>query len=168
MAKQRIKEQASHAEDCVFHNDKSRCSCGFLTVMSANEENDKSGRPTKYSTARHQKIIDNLKQGCTRVAAANAAGICYDTFRTWLQAFPVFSAAVEKAEADYELTLNKTITKSAKKNFAAATWWLERRRRKDYALRAEITGADGEPLVPDHVAEAMARAGKFATPKKKK
>jgi len=40
-------------------------------------------------------------------------------------------------------------TETARPNWTAAAWWLERRRPAQYARRVEITGAEGAPLLEE-------------------
>lgn len=160
---------AGHTEDCTFHNDRTRCTCGRLAADSQND----TGRDSKLTLALQDAICESLRNGATRSDAAIAAGISYQTLLNWEKrgsakdaeendpAFLAFFEAVKKAEADCANDCNATVIKAAKKQWQAAAWWLERRRRDEYALRREITGKDGEPFIPDHVAEALKRAGKF-------
>ncbi len=106
-----------------------------------------AGRPTKRSPEREQAILNALRIGNTRRAAAAAAEISEDTFARWLDD-AVFSGAVAKAEADAELRFLGQVAKHAATSPQAAQWWLERRRPADYRQRTgvELTGADGGPI----------------------
>lgn len=43
------------------------------------------------------------------------------------------------------------MTETLRPEWTAAAWWLERRRAAKYARRVEVTGAEGQPLVPQDV-----------------
>jgi hypothetical protein len=61
------------------------------------------GRPTKYSSERTRAICKALKEGCTRLAAAESVGVSYETLRAWMTNFLDFSVAVTRAEAECEV-----------------------------------------------------------------
>lgn len=163
------KTPVGHTEDCTFHNDRTRCTCGRLAA----EEEGSGGRDTKLTIGVQDAIVQSLLNGATRADAAVAAGITYKTLLNWEKRgraenaeeeepdFFAFFHAVKKAEAECANELAGVVLKAGRKQWQAAAWWLERRRREDYALRRELTGKDGEPFIPDHVAEAAKRAGKF-------
>lgn len=90
------------------------------------------GRPSKLTPARRELILEALRQGSTRTAAAAAAGIDKSTLFEWLRIFPIFSDAVKKAEAEAELSSVQTIRKAAADTWQAAAWWLERRRPAEW------------------------------------
>lgn len=165
-----------HTDDCTFHNDRTRCTCGRLAADSQS----KLGRDTKLTMQVQDAIVQSILNGAIRTDAVTAAGITYQTYKNWMARgdayekaeeekrdeselpFFDFFVAIKKAEAECANEMVGVVAKAAKKQWQAAAWWLERRRREEYALRREITGKDGEPFIPDHVAEALKRAGKFA------
>lgn len=98
-------------------------------------------RRTKYSPKRVELVLDALRHGNTRTAAAAAAGIARGQLYSWMERFPTFRDDVEKAEADAELAMVSKITTAAVESWTAAAWWLERRRPNDWGRvdRVEIT-----------------------------
>ncbi|CAB4150426.1 hypothetical protein UFOVP569_29 [uncultured Caudovirales phage] len=106
-----------------------------------------AGRPTKYNIERVQKIMNALSAGNTRRDSCAYAGISEDTFASWLKDKPDFSDSIEKAEADAAVRNVSIIAKAAQEGtWQAAAWWLERRRKQDWAIRHELTGPDAGPL----------------------
>lgn len=162
-----------HKDDCTFHNDITRCTCGRLAA----DGESNAGRDTKLNIGVQDAIVLSLKAGATRRDAACAAGITYKTLLNWEKRgdakdaeendpdFFLFFHAIKKAEAECANAMAAVVQKAATKQWQAAAWWLERRRREDYALRREITGKDGADFVPDHLAEAVKRASKFSKKK---
>ena len=90
-----------------------------------------------YSRDRHKSIVEALKTGMSRKGAAAIGGITPVTFRSWLAKAqepdaPVelvqFAADVEHAEASIERDYCESVSKAARSDWRAASWWLERRR----------------------------------------
>jgi hypothetical protein len=117
-------------------------------------------RPTKYNPERVHRIVETLRGGNTRRAAAWAGGIDIDTFHSWLKRYPAFSDAVKTAESDAELAMVERVRLASVDTWQAAAWWLERKLKQDWSARQEQTGADGgavrvivqyadEPAQPD-------------------
>ncbi len=151
-----------HTDECTFHNDRTRCSCGRLAADAKNE----GGRDSKLTIEVHAAILKSILNGATRTDAAIAAGITYQTYKNWMKRgeefdklkedvrdekelpFFEFFVDIKKAEAECANEMVGIVRKAAARQWQAAAWFLERRRREDYALRREITGKDGEDLIP--------------------
>jgi hypothetical protein len=106
-------------------------------------------RPTKRTPERQTAILNSLRLGNTRRAAAAFAEIDPATMWRWCEDDATFRNAVEKAEADAETRFLGNIAKAAADGtWTAAAWWLERRRHEDYRKRegVELTGLDGGPI----------------------
>ena len=106
-------------------------------------------RPSKRSPEREQVILNALRLGNTRTAAAAYAEVDRVNLWRWIEDDATFRNAVEKAEADAEARFVGQIVKAAHDGtWTAAAWWLERRRREHYGKqeRVEVTGADGGPV----------------------
>ena len=76
-----------------------------------------SGRtpPAYLEDGRVITILTALSIGNTRTAAAAYARIHRDTFYAWLARRPMFTQAVDKAEADAEVRATATVLKAAQK-----------------------------------------------------
>lgn len=116
----------------------------------------RGGRPSKHTSQRVEAILGVLRSGGTIAAAAGAAEVSEATVYRWLRADARFRDAVKRAEAEAELRFQVTVTAAAsgraaqhdaagqliqpeiKPVWQAAAWWLERRRREDYALRTTV------------------------------
>lgn len=90
-------------------------------------------RPTKYSPETAKDVLDTLSLGCSRKAAAEAAGIDQDTLANWMRRYSDFSAAVLRTEAEVE----RSAVVSVRKAWMAGDWkaaieWLKRRRPKEW------------------------------------
>ena len=84
------------------------------------------GRPTKFTTERQERILRSIRAGNYVETAALAAGIGKSTFYDWLDRFPDFADAVQKARAEAEARYVAVIEQATETSWQAAAWWLER------------------------------------------
>ena len=116
--------------------------------------------------AKREAILEALRLGNTRRAAASLAGVHSATLYRWMQDDATFCSAVEKAESDAEHVFVSAIRTAAAdpKHWTAAAWWLERRKHEDWrkrdvaavlhAVQAEEDDTfDLDQLDPDELAE---------------
>lgn len=88
---------------------------------------------------REAAVIQALENGCTRRAAAGAAGIGHSQLYRMLAADGTFRDAVERAENVAEARATSLVIKAAYEGtWTAAAWWLERRRPDDYGKRIAV------------------------------
>lgn len=93
-------------------------------------------RQTKFTPETEQRILTALRLGATRVLAAQAGGIHYDTLRAWIHSKPAFSVAVMGAESQAAINALGSIQKAAREgDWHAAAWMLERRYPDQYGRR---------------------------------
>jgi len=105
-------------------------------------------RPSKRKDAGKEAIVAALLAGNTRTAAASVAGITRQTFYRWLDEDATFSDNVEKAEGSAESRMVRVVQDAAfSGTWQAAAWWLERRRRDEYALK-QVNQIEGNPELP--------------------
>jgi hypothetical protein len=93
---------------------------------------------SKLTDARVEAILNALRTGCTRRAAAAVGGIHRDTLLEWMTRDPAFSGSVERAEGEAEATFTAIVARAAVTSWQASAWWLERRKYMDYARRDKI------------------------------
>lgn len=92
---------------------------------------------SKLTEPRVTAALTALENGCTREAAAGAAGVTRTTFYRWMDDV-AFRDAVEKAEALAEAKFTAAVVYAVPKSWQAAAWWLERRRYQSYARRDQV------------------------------
>jgi cation transport regulator ChaC len=91
---------------------------------------------------RTQVLLEGLRHGMTRRAAAGVAGFSKSTLYRMLDEDTdgTLRDLIERAEADAEATYSELVARAAMdpKNWTAAAWWLERRRHEDYSRREKV------------------------------
>jgi len=60
----------------------------------------------------------------------------------------VVTKTTVKRDAAGNVVERTEVTETLRPEWTAAAWWLERRKPQKYARRVEVTGAEGQPLVP--------------------
>jgi hypothetical protein len=106
-------------------------------------------RPTKYTPDTVKAITQAIELGATYELAAAYGGISYETFRTWNETKPAFSAAIKEAEGKAAVKWLAKIEAAAADHWQAAAWKLERRYPNDYGKTVQEqqhTGKDGTPF----------------------
>jgi hypothetical protein len=115
-------------------------------------------RPVKYTPARVNAILEGLRVGMTRTAAASRGEVDRHTLTVWMKRYPPFSADVLRAEAEAEARFTSTLAQAAAPHdvvettlitkpdgsterrtitrrefdWRAAESWLKRRRREEW------------------------------------
>lgn len=89
-------------------------------------------RPTKYTPDAVDRICEAIRLGATYELAAGYGGVTYETFNTWRQEKPEFSAQVKAAESVGAIGWLQKIEAAADESWQAAAWKLERRFPGDY------------------------------------
>jgi len=110
----------------------------------------KVGRPQimdKYIIA---KLEDAYSVGATDVEACFFANISKDTLYRYFKKHPEFCERKEALKNSLKFRSRKLVSKSVDEgNVGTATWYLERKAREEFSSRQELTGADGERLIPN-------------------
>jgi hypothetical protein len=92
----------------------------------------------KVTSEQHDRLLEGLRYGMTRRAAAAYAGFHHATLYRMIEADATLATAIEKAEGEAEAAYTKAVADAVPKNWAAAAWWLERRKHMDYARRDRV------------------------------
>lgn len=124
------------------------------------------GRPSKYSTAYCNEVIDYLGKGHSLTAFAGEIGVAPSTVKKWAKEIDEFSDAVKrgqaKAVAFWESALIK-LAASGEGNATACIFGLKNRAADEWAdiSKTELTGKDGEAIKLEQTndsADAFTRA----------
>lgn len=103
-------------------------------------------RPTKKTDEVVKKLEEAAALDCTIEEMCFYAGISKQTYYDYLKADPALSDRLAALREEPVLAARKTIIKAIQTDKGTAAWYLERKRKKEFAERKEHTAADGEPL----------------------
>lgn len=130
------------------------------------KKKSKAGRPTVMTPTVIAKLETAFSLDSTVLEACFYAGISKDSYYDFLKDNPEYSDR-------FEALRNKPVLKARETVYKAlgtpqyATWYLERKAKKEFATRTEHTGAEGEalnkPVLTDEEKEKL-----FALLKRKK
>jgi len=95
----------------------------------------KPGRPSKFTKARRDRIIQAISAGCTYQLAADYAGVTRSTLWAWLskgedpkeKQFHTFLNDIKMAEAEGAMVHLGNIQQASVKDWKASAWMMERR-----------------------------------------
>lgn len=105
-------------------------------------------RPTKMT----EEVLGKLQQAfaidATIEEACFYADINPDTYYSWKKANVELSEKYERLRNTPILAARQTLATAVKTDAQTALKYLERKRKSEFSLRSELTGADGERIVP--------------------
>ena len=113
------------------------------------------GRPTKLTPEAQDVIVRAISAGGTRVDAAHAAGVHYETFLNWMKRgkkassgdYFEFFGAVTRAEADVRLSLANAIAAQGKNDWRAAVEYLKRRDPGNWGDKIQVSKLTDDELL---------------------
>lgn len=118
-----------------------------MSTKAKTKKKNKAGRPPKVDTVVVSKLIAGFNNGFNIEECCSYSGISKDTYYKWIKKNKRFAYDMDVAQQAIGKHSKKVITESILNgDVKAAQWWLERRQRKDFATRSEVTGEDGEKL----------------------
>jgi len=103
------------------------------------------GRPTVMTPDVVAKLEQAFAIDCTVVEACSYADISRDSFYDYLKIKPKFSDRIEKLRQHPVLKARETVVRELS-NPDMAMKYLERKVKKEFSLRQELSGPDGESL----------------------
>lgn len=105
------------------------------------------GRPTVRNPETDRKIEEAASLGSSIEEIAYHSGIHRATLYRWMQEDEDLKDRIQELQERPILKARQTIVK-ALDNPSDAQWYLERKRKKEFAQRTEMTGKGGEDLFP--------------------
>lgn len=131
-------------------------------------------RGNGHRISQREQVLQCLRAGNTRRAAALSVGIAWKTLWEWTRDDDAFRSQVEKAEAEAELEHVANIVRAGSEGtWTASAWWLERKQYQDWGRKDTLAlklGKMTEEELDDYIAAgeralAEAREGTPALPK---
>lgn len=114
--------------------------------MTAKKPAKKVGRPTVFTKEVIGKIEEAAALDASIEEMAMYAGINKDTLYSKLQDDEQFSQRIEELRLRPILAIRQTVVAHAKLSYANGMDYLARKRKKEFSLRTELTGAEGDPI----------------------
>lgn len=108
------------------------------------------GRPTIIDEVVLKKLEEVFAIGGTDLEACFYADISHQTLYNYQKAHPEFVERKEALKEKPVLLARQTVVKALASDSDIAFKYLERKRKSEFAVRSEVTGADGVPLHPQN------------------
>lgn len=106
-----------------------------------------NGRPTVRTAENRAALIQAIEEvGLCNTSAAEYVGICYDTFRVWMQEDADFSADISRARAKFKRHHMDLIANAARKDARHSEWLLTHLFPGEFAERQIIDTNQTSPL----------------------
>jgi len=112
------------------------------------KETLKVGRPTVMTKEAVGKLEQAYALGCTDGEACFYADISQETLYEYQRKFPEFIHRKESLKQKPILQARQSVVKSFEGNPELALKFLERKLKKEFSLRQEVTGEDGAAINP--------------------
>lgn len=103
-------------------------------------------RPTVMTPEVIDKLEEAFAWGCTDIEACLHAGIARQTLYKYQEVHPEFIDRKEAIKNTPYLLARGAVIKAFKKDPKLALSYLERKKKDEFSLRSEVTGADGKDL----------------------
>jgi hypothetical protein len=107
------------------------------------------GRPTIMTQDTINKLESVFAIGGTDLEACSYANISHQTLYNYQEDHPEFVERKQMLKEKPFIKARQTVVQ-ALSNPRDAQWFLERKRKGEFAVRVESTGADGKDLIPDN------------------
>lgn len=114
----------------------------------------KLGRPTKITPLAVKKMEEVFAIGGSDSEACFYANISRQTFYQYLKLHPEFNDRIDALREKPILKARQTIIKNLDEP-ETSKWYLERKKKSEFSTRTELTGQDGEKLIPIYGGESV-------------
>jgi hypothetical protein len=109
------------------------------------KKRSKAGRPTVMTPEVVGKLETAFSIDCTVEEACFYAGIHRDTYHKYCLKNPAFIDRVDELRQKPVLKARQTLVMNLG-DTKVAQWYMERKRKAEFSIRSEVTGADGGPV----------------------
>ena len=102
-------------------------------------------KQAKLTESTVKKLEEAFSIGADITAACAYADISRQSYYSWVEEMPELQEKFDKLREKPVLKAYNTIMKDLDKP-ESAKWYLERKRKKEFSTRKELTGEDGGPI----------------------
>lgn len=118
-----------------------------MTKRKNPEDYQKVGRPSVMTSAVVGKLEQAFSLGCSDVEACLFAGISKQALYDYQAKFPEFADRKSMLKEKLVLKARSVIAHALQnEDEDTAKWYLERKVKKEFSTRQEVTGEDGESI----------------------
>lgn len=110
------------------------------------KKTNKGGRPSKFTPDTIKKLDEAFAMGCSDVEACLYADVSTVALWNYERRHRGFLKHKEALKEKPVLKARKTVIDSLN-DPKTAQWYLERKKKSEFAERTEVSGVDGEPLL---------------------
>lgn len=104
------------------------------------------GRPSKMTPETLDKLRQAYLIGANDREAYGYADISHETFYNYIEKHPEFREQITKWQEEPILKAKTTVVKNLDKDVKNAQWYLERKKKDEFAVRQEVTGKEGDAI----------------------
>lgn len=108
---------------------------------------NKGGRPTVMTPDKLAKLQEAFLNSATDEEACLVAGISTSSLYDYQNEHPEFLEEKKLLKQDTNYKSRTNIVKAIREgNLQQSNWWIERKKKREFSLRHELTGEDGVDL----------------------
>lgn len=123
----------------------------------------KTGRPSKLTEENIRELERRFRDGATVLEAIEGI-FSEDTYYEHLKKNVVFSERMHLAREYITEIARGVVARRIKRGDSdVAKWWLERKNKVEFSSRTELTGKDGEQLLPAPILGGATKDGDVQT-----
>lgn len=117
-------------------------------VAKKKKKSKKTGPKTNWKKVANtiRKLEEAFALDCTVGEACYLAEISQDTYYRWIKEDPKLSETFSRLREKPIYLARKSVIEKMEKDGDLALKYLERKRKKEFSLRTEHTGEDGNPI----------------------
>jgi len=119
-------------------------------------------RPTKMTDEVIAKLRQAFLYGSNDKEAYHYAEISHETFYNYIEKHPEFREQITSWQDEPILKARKKVVDNIDKDTNTAKWYLERKRKSEFAQRQELTGDEGA-AINVIIEDTYAKQPKFRT-----
>lgn len=114
--------------------------------MMVTRKGGKMARPTKMTEQTLKDLRAAFLYGATKEEASAYAGISKVTLYSYIEKHPEFVNEIQAWQSDPIMRAKRKVVSELDKDVRNAQWYLERKKKDEFAVRQEVTGKEGDAI----------------------